>query len=200
MSTQKIESENLYIKPNSLLLDGNIKENWRKFKNTWDIYTVASKTNKENEEVQVARFLSCAGEQAIEMFSTIPLSTESRQKIEPVINAFQNYCVPRSNIVYERYLFFSRYQKEGEPVEHFFSDITKQAENCEFGLQKESMIRDRIVIGITDHAVRLQLLKTDQLDLAKTKETCRVAEEAGLQAKRMEGERGCVAAIRRQSK
>lgn len=188
------EGSDHFKKPCSLIMDGNIKESWRKFKNMWDIYTVASKTIKESEDIQVARFLSCAGDQAIEVFNTLPLNEEQKKKINDVIKAFHTYCVPRSNVVYERYLFFSRYQREGEPMEQFFSDITKLAESCEFETQKESMIRDRIVIGITDHTVRLQLLKIDDLTLPKAKEICRVAEEAERQAKRMENERGPVVA------
>lgn len=138
------EGSDHFKKPCSLIMDGNIKESWRKFKNMWDIYTVASKTIKESEDIQVARFLSCAGDQAIEVFNTLPLNEEQKKKINDVIKAFHTYCVPRSNVVYERYLFFSRYQREGEPMEQFFSDITKLAESCEFETQKESMIRDRV--------------------------------------------------------
>ncbi|XP_055906014.1 uncharacterized protein LOC129941414 [Eupeodes corollae] len=174
-----------FQKPGPLLLDGNVKENWRKFNNMWKIYTVATKTNTESEAIQTARFLSCAGEKAIEIFQTLPLAESNKTKINEVIEAFEAYCMPRSNVVYERYIFFSRNQKEGEPFEQFLSDIIKLAESCDFDCQKEDMIRDRIVMGIAEQNIRLQLLKTDNLDLTKAKELCRVAEQASMQAQQI---------------
>lgn len=100
-----------FKKPDPLVLEGNLKENFAKFKQVYTVYATATKTNKEEDIVQVARFLSCAGDAAIELFETFQLSTDERKKIDVVIAKFEEYCNPRTNEVYERYLFYTRSQK-----------------------------------------------------------------------------------------
>lgn len=57
---------------------------------------------------------------------------------------------PRKNIVYERFVFYTRMQKEGEPFDQFYADIRKLAKNCEFvgGMAASNeLVRDRLVLG-----------------------------------------------------
>ena len=58
-----------------------------------------------------------------------------------------------------------------------------------------TQIRDRVVMGIAEQNIRLQLLKTDALNLAKAKELCRVAEQVSMQSQQMQAEQPSVAAI-----
>jgi len=67
-----------------------------------------------------------------------------------VITAFGNFCVGAVNVTYERYVFKRRTQESGERFETFLSEVRRLARSCEFGAVEESMIRDRIVIGIRD--------------------------------------------------
>ena len=53
-----------------------------------------------------------------------------------------------------------------------------QAKNWEFGALCEELIRDRIVVGIRDDAVRSRLLRETTLDLQKTIDICRAAEQS----------------------
>ncbi|XP_055923520.1 uncharacterized protein K02A2.6-like [Eupeodes corollae] len=177
-----------FPKPEHLNLDGNLKENWKRFKSHFEIYSTATKTDGEDEKIQVARFLSCAGTEAIELFHTFELSSDEQKKIEKVKAKFEEYCNPRTNVVYERYRFYMRNQKEGEPFDHFLKEISTLVESCSFGDEKKSMLRDRIVIGIADHSIQAQLLKTSELTLEKAVDTCRVAEMTGVQSKIMQGE------------
>ena len=49
-----------------------------------------------------------------------------------------------------------------------------------FGMLTEELIRDRLVIGLTDHSTKLSLLKEENLDLNKALNICR-SNEAGSQ-------------------
>lgn len=178
-----------YPKPQQLCLDGNLRDNWKRFKTHFSIYATATKTDKEEQSIQVARFLSCAGSEAIELFHTFEFAENEDKKYDKVLEKFEQYCNPKtSNIIYERFLFYSRNQKEGEPFDHFLKDIAALVDNCSFGAEKDSMVRDRIVLGIGDGSVRTQLLKQSDLTLAKAIEICRVAEITGVQIKMMQGE------------
>lgn len=81
-----------------------------------------------------------------------------------VIKAFEEFCAPRKNINYERYKFGNRNQNEGEPSDSFFMDIKKLTRNCKFK-DEDDMIRDRIVIGVSDSKLRTRLLEIQTLTI-----------------------------------
>ncbi|KAG5890094.1 hypothetical protein JTB14_003657 [Gonioctena quinquepunctata] len=56
-------------------------------------------------------------------------------------------------------------------------ELKKIARDCEFGTFKDRLIKDRIVSGIRDQKVKDRLLRETNLDLTKTIEICRVAEQ-----------------------
>ena len=53
------------------------------------------------------------------------------------------------------YKFFSRVQKSGETIDRY---VTVLSEECELGTWKNSLIKDRIVLGISDTKTRERLL------------------------------------------
>ena len=59
------------------------------------------------------------------------------------------------------------------------------AETCDFGALKDQLIRDRIVCGVRDNAVRRKLLQESKLTLEKCVDICRAAEATTAQRKEM---------------
>ena len=59
-----------FHKPSALSFDGNTSENWRRFKQKYDIYLTASGSEKKEDTVKIAILLNFAGEDAIEVFNT----------------------------------------------------------------------------------------------------------------------------------
>ena len=55
-------------------------------------------------------------------FRTFTLeSDEDKVKMDKVLEHFDNYCEPRKNTIYERYLFFLRGQDSGESIYKYAS-------------------------------------------------------------------------------
>lgn len=162
---------------------GNVADGWRKFKQNYNIYMTATGGVGKPEEVKAAILLNFIGEDAVEIFNTFGLSEEEKKNEKEILKAFENYCIPKKNVVYERYQFYKRDQKMGEPFELFLTDIKKLAQSCEFENLKEQMIRDRIVLGVRDENVQERLLRTEGLTLSKAIDVCRVAEISKSQAK-----------------
>ena len=50
-------------------------------------------------------------------------------------------------------------EKPGETIDEYAVRLRQIAESCEFGTLKDSLIRDRIVIGTTDEGGRERLLR-----------------------------------------
>jgi hypothetical protein len=89
---------------------------------------------------------------------------------------FTSYFAPTINVTYERYIFFSRDMREEESVDEYVTQLKQLSENCEFGTLSESLIKDRLVLGIRDKNVKDRLLRTKNLDLVKAVEICKAAE------------------------
>ncbi|KAL7837376.1 hypothetical protein SRHO_G00270870 [Serrasalmus rhombeus] len=73
---------------------------------------------------------------------------------------FEEYFVPKQNDMFE-------------------------SKTCDFGQLKDSLIRDKIVYGIPDHAVRERLLRKQDLILDKAVALCRAAKTTKAQAKEL---------------
>jgi hypothetical protein len=80
----------------------------------------------------------------------------------------------------ERFQFNSATQKPSESVDEFYPRLRQLAESCEFGELKDSLIRERIVIGTTDDLGGERLLRsrpTPELDAVveslRAAEVCR---------------------------
>ncbi|RUS91936.1 hypothetical protein EGW08_000338 [Elysia chlorotica] len=83
------------------------------------------------------------------------------------------------NVTYERYLFNSRLQRERESFEIFYSDLRRLVKSCNYCERcLDSLLRDRIVLGIRDKDTQRDLLKIRDLTLAKAIDVCKAAENA----------------------
>lgn len=162
-------------KVDKLCLEGNVAENWRVFKQNFDIFATAIELDAKKQEVQVAIFLNTIGPEAVEVFNTLNLSTENAAKYEEVIKAFSEFCKPKKNEVYETYMFFNRRQKDNEPFDNYLMDIKKLVRTCGF-TEPDRMLRDRIVLGTNDEKLQKRLLEMESLDLKKAIDAARAAE------------------------
>ncbi|KAK2159550.1 hypothetical protein LSH36_151g07073 [Paralvinella palmiformis] len=87
----------------------------------------------------------------------------------------------------ERFFFNGRAQNEGEDFENFLSDIRIRAQTCKFcDMCEDSMIRDRIVLGVNSEETREELLKIRNLDLTKYIDICRAEQSAHSHRKALE--------------
>ena len=158
--------------------DSNVAEKWSECKEMWEHYSVASKVNKEEGDVQVAALLTTIGPEATKVFKTWNLSATERKDIKGVIERFDNYCNPRKNIPFERYLFYSRQQEPGESIsfDGYVTALRQIADKCASdAITAEDLLRDRIIFGIADNKVRERLLREQDI--------CRASEMSQAQIK-----------------
>ncbi|GFO09725.1 polyprotein [Plakobranchus ocellatus] len=118
-----------------------------------------------------------------EIFNTFNLG---EQKLQNIIDAFDNYCKPKENITVERYKFNSRNQTRTETFDQYVTDLKKLAKTCKFGTLQDELIRDKIVCGIANEKIKERLLREDKLTLDKAIDICRAAEESQKHVKMFE--------------
>jgi hypothetical protein len=172
--------------PAPLRTSGNLAVEWKRFHGQWQIYSKAAKIDREDPDRQAAIFLACIGSEAYDIYANMEFETDDdRAKPDTLIEAFARHCVGEINEIYERYVFHRRLQEPGESFNTFVGDLRRLAKSCGYGTAEDSMIRDRIVIGIRDDATRKKLLQTRTLDLAKGIDIGRSSEAATRQLKAM---------------
>lgn len=151
---------NVLRKPEELRLEGNVAENWKKFRKQLENFLLAAGLTEKPSEEKCAIALNLIGEEAFDLLELLDLEEVDRKSFELVIEAYEKYCTPKKNIVYERFVFYTRQQKENEPFDQFYADVRKLAKNCEFiggQLAANELVRDRLVLG-TIHIELQELL------------------------------------------
>ena len=160
-------------------------DNWKQFKRDWTYYETASKIDKEEGSVRVAHLLNVIGRGGQEMFETFSLSDGDRGDIKKVLQEFEARCAPVTHVIYERYIFNKRVQDPGESLDHYVTDLIKQASRCQYGELKDELVRDRLVSGIQNDLAREKLLSKKELTLTKAIQLLKSTEAIQLQARDM---------------
>lgn len=174
--------------PEPLQIDSaQMADVWHSWRDSWSHYATAAKIMKEDKDIQVATFLTCIGKDARRVYSTFEWSSgEDKTCLNNVIKKFEQHCLPRTNIPFERYKFNKRQQLQGETFDTYVTELRQIANNCDFNKQTpDEVLRDRIIFGILDNKVRERLLRSDSLDLRRTLEICRAAESSQAQIREL---------------
>ena len=90
--------------PTQLNLEDNIAIHWRIWLDAYELYPTAAGVKMKSEKVV---FLYVAGLNAQKVARSLDIESTDRNKINPLINAFRNYCEGNDNITVVRYRFNS---------------------------------------------------------------------------------------------
>ena len=114
-----------------------LQQNWTRFKRQWKNYAIASRLKEENKEFQVAVFMTCIGDEGLDVLEGFRMSDEDSQDLDQIIGAFETFCVGELNEVFQSYNFHLRTQKEGESVDAYVTDLRQLAKKCNFAEKTE---------------------------------------------------------------
>ena len=115
-----------FRRPEQLVFDGNIAENWRVFEQEYEIFIAAAHSDKD-ARTRAFILLNLAGSEAIERERAFVYATavhagegenrrlvtraESREDPECLKRKFRQLCSPQTNITMERHKFNTRNQR-----------------------------------------------------------------------------------------
>ncbi|GBL84994.1 Retrovirus-related Pol polyprotein from transposon 17.6 [Araneus ventricosus] len=155
----------------------NLADTWNRWTQKLKNYLIASEKDKKPDGVKIAILLNLLGDEGTDIFNTFKSENrKSIEKFDDVLEMFTNYCIPRRNVVFERFKFFSCSQQEGQQVDNYLTELKTLASTCDFGDQEEGLIRDRVVLGIRDMSLQERLLRESDLTLKKAAEFLRASE------------------------
>lgn len=124
---------------------------------------IATDLNKKDDKKKLAVFQNSIGGDALELFNSF--EDEKKLTLAPVLRKFDRYCAPKQNIIFQRYLFNSIMQREGQNFDSFLIELRKGITHTKY-LDPEDMIRDRIVLGSSSKEGQNKLLRKSNLTLA----------------------------------
>ncbi|XP_049875309.1 uncharacterized protein K02A2.6-like [Pectinophora gossypiella] len=153
-------------------------EEYKKFKNRFEVYRIAAGANNMESEVQVALLLHVMGPQCQDIFQTFEFPKDEAKNYVAVVKKFDEHFIPLKNESVSSHVFFTRDQRRGETFDDYVTELRKLAKECEFGTLNDRMIRDRIVTGIGDSRLQDRLLRESDLTLTKAINICKAAELA----------------------
>ena len=91
---------------------------------------------------------------------------EDQNDIELVLQKFDQFCAPRTQVIYECYRFNNRNQEPGENITSYLTELRTIARNCTHDtIMPDEILRDRLVLGIRDDHVCERLLHLNDLTL-----------------------------------
>ena len=109
------------------------------------------------------------GEGSDSVLSSTDITAEERKVYKTVMEKLDAFFKGRRNVIFERATFNRRIQQQGETAEQFIMELYRLVEKCEYGDMKDEMIRDRLVVGISDTQISQQLQLDARLTLEKAK-------------------------------
>ena len=140
---------------------------------------------KNTWELKLPHIFTCmAVPEAVEGYNTLSWSNPNdKNKVNKIIEKFDQYCNPCKNVTWERHKFNICNQQTGETIDHCVTDLKTNAQTCEFTKLKDCLIHNRILCGITCDKTHTCLLKEGKLMLQKALDICRANKATSTQLK-----------------
>ena len=132
--------------------------------------------------------LSSIGPEALERYNNLTwLATEDKDDFDANMTKLATEFEGLKRVVYSRYLFWTSERSEGQVFDEYLSSLKNLARPCEF-LEKDNMIRDKIVFSMKSKSIKERLLREVNLTLTRTIDLCRSSEITQKEVKSMKSE------------
>ena len=122
------------------------------------------------------------------VYNTFNWAANDDKTVETVLQKFEAYCKPKTNVTCNRYLFLSRKQKDDEHIDDYAVVLKNLSSGCKYEMLRDSMTQYALILGMRDHRVRECLLKEQDLSLDKAINIARAIEQAQTHAKTLYSE------------
>ncbi|CAH8560353.1 unnamed protein product [Dicrocoelium dendriticum] len=154
------------------MTESSLPDSWRIWKSKWADFATLTQLDAQPMNYQLAMFRHAIGDDARRVLETLKFGGQ-KADLSEVMRTFGEFCEARVNETYQRYLFFGRDRLPGESFERYITELKLLARTCNFcECMKESLIRDRIVIGIRNDELTRRFLRQRNLSLEQCVDIC----------------------------
>ncbi|PAA68677.1 hypothetical protein BOX15_Mlig034486g1 [Macrostomum lignano] len=152
-------------------------EDWLQYKERVEQVFIAS--DIESEDKKRAVFLSVCGKETFKLIcSLLAPRKPSETSYADICQKLKEHWKPEPSEIVQRFHFYQRVRASTESVADFLASLRRLAVDCKFGNSLESMLRDRLVLGIQDDRIQRRLLSEPELDLEKALKIAQAVELA----------------------
>ncbi|XP_023210109.1 uncharacterized protein LOC111613038 [Centruroides sculpturatus] len=169
-----------------VVTDCNMSTTWKLWKQRYEWFATATQLSSKPPNVQAEVLMAVIGQDAMVIFNTFLLTEEEKTDPLVILQKFDAYFAPQGNETYACWLFNRHVQSEGESFDKFLTNLRTKIRECNFGIQEDSLLRDKIVQGIRSNKIREQLLREPTLTLDHAIQICRASESASIQLREMQ--------------
>ena len=168
------------------------KKSFEVFEQAYRFYITSLALDEASNKRKSAILLSTAGSEAIKIYNTFEwqpvkgvngeagyVPGEDKEDSTLILKKLKEFCSPRTNLTYERYLFHKYMQGENESFEEFYANILSLISTCEYSTLRDELLRDKIVVAINNDKLRARLLRNGELTLPRAVNDCRAEEASG---------------------
>ena len=151
---------------------GNVAENWSYFREQWNDYEIATGLREKDKKIRVATLRGIMGKDCYNIYKKLTLEEEEKERVTTILDGLEKYFKPALNFTYERFMFNTCDQQSHETIDEYVNKLRGLNETCEFGTLRDSVTKDRIVLGTKNKQVRVILLNQKELTLDKALSVC----------------------------
>ncbi|UYV76468.1 hypothetical protein LAZ67_14000455 [Cordylochernes scorpioides] len=120
--------------------------------------------SKTKEDFKTPFLISCIGPKYFGILRNLVFPEEVDQvPFDKLCKILLKHFNPKTNIIYERFVFHKMDQKSGEAISKYIIRLKEQAQRCNFGDFLQESLRDRFVAGIIDTPTQKKLLQEEGL-------------------------------------
>ena len=145
--------------PGVLSLKGDLVKNYNRFKSSWDNFLIASQLDKASEARKLATLKTCIGEATLDIIESFEYAQGETESLALVFKKLELYFCGEKSEIYKRYKFNVRDMKSEEAYDGYLAALRELAKTCNYGTLKDSLIRDRIVVGTKIQPLRRKYCK-----------------------------------------
>ena len=128
---------------------------------------------------KVTLFFHCIGVDSLNGFQFD--SVDDKNDPAKIIQKFDEFTIGELNKTFERYTFNSRNQQENKSIDVYVTALRTLAKTYNFcDCMRDSIICDRIILGIQDQCTRKRFLQERSLTLLRCVNLCKSCEATNL--------------------
>ena len=177
--------------PQPLQLGSGVREDWVRWKEDWQDYSVVQKLSEKPDEAQVALFRIALGSEAKKLLRNQPVPNQPGKKtpmdttkVTTLLQMMETAVMGETNDTYELHMFFQRSQKDSETFDQYLTELKEKVKYCDIcECMHDRLIKAQIILGVPDVTLQEKLLQERKLTLEKCIDMCRAAESAATQMK-----------------
>jgi len=91
----------------------NAATEWKFWYTDLQDYLISTKQHESADKVKLSLLRNIMGQSSARKLASMPLTQAQRDSLDETIKAIEKEIAPRDTVVYDRYVFSARHQREG---------------------------------------------------------------------------------------